>query len=143
VVFVHGFTPISIAGALTSLIVTPLILFAVFQARKTGEFRRWIYLGPLLFETGFLVAYMTALSFQTARTESTPSAADAWLGAIHGISALLVFIGFWALFPLAISQYRRGRNLFAERPVLTWAASALRVLTLLTGESIFVLHWVV
>lgn len=139
----HGFTPISITGALTSLIATPLILYAVFHARKTGEFRRWFYLGPLLFETGFLVAYMTALSFKSERTSTTPSAADAWLGAIHGISALLVFIGFWALLPLALSSYRRGRNLFADKPGLTWTASSIRILTLLSGEAIFILHWVV
>lgn len=139
----HGFTPISITGALTSLIATPLILYAVFHARKTGEFRRWLYLGPLLFETGFLVAYMTALSFQTDRTSQTPSPADAWLGAIHGMSALVVFIGFWALFPITLASYRRGRNLFADRPVLTWVASGIRILTLVSGEAIFILHWVV
>jgi hypothetical protein len=139
---VHGFTPISIAGALTSLLVSPLLIFLMLRARRRGRFETLPFVGLLLFETGFLVAYMTFLSFAPARQGVEVDAADAWLGAIHGIAALVVFMGFWCLVPWARRAYARGVNLFARRPGLTGAAIGARVVALVSGELIFLLHWV-
>lgn len=138
----HGLTPISIAGAATSLVVSPALIALVWRARTTGRFSKAPFVGFMLFESLFLVAYMTFLSFQPARTAAEPGPADATLGALHGVVALVVFIGFWALLPVGASAYRRGRNLFAERPGLTWTAIAVRVLAVVSGEAIFLLHLV-
>lgn len=138
----HGFTPISIAGATTSLVASPLLIFLVWRARAAGDFRTRPFVGLLVFEGLFLVAYMTYLSFAPDRLAQEPGPWDAVLGAVHGITALVVFIGFWALVPLGIRAYGRGRNFFAERPALTWSAILLRVLAVVSGEAIFVLHLV-
>ena len=138
----HGFTPISIAGALTSLVVTPALLWVVWRARRLGRFQATPFVGLLLFESLFLVAYMTFLSFQPSRENAAVGALDAVLGAVHGVAALVVFVGFWALLPVALQHYHRGRNLFADHGLVTWSATILRGVALLTGEAIFILHWI-
>ena len=136
----HGLTPISITGAVTSLLVSPLLLWVIWRARRHQRFLVWPYVGALAFESLFLVGYMTFLSFEPGRSETITDPWDVGLGAAHGVLALVVFVGYWALLPVAARQYQRGRNLFAERAWLTWSATTTRALALLTGEAIFVLH---
>lgn len=138
----HGLTPVSILGAITSLLVTPGLLFLQVRARRDGRFHQAPFLGFLLFESMFLVGYMAVLSFSPSREAATPEPLDAALGAVHGILALAVFLGYWVLFLVARNAYARNRNLFGERPWVHWTSGLLRVATLLSGEAIFILHWV-
>lgn len=137
---VHGLTPVSIIGAATSLLVTPLLIYVLFKARNEGRFATRIFVAAMLFESLFLVAYMTFLSFQPGRNDTITDPLDVTLGAMHGVLALIVFIGFWTLLPISLQHYRRGRNLYRESTWLTWSATALRIATLATGEALFVLH---
>jgi hypothetical protein len=61
----------------------------------------------------------------------------------HGLLSLLAYLIFVVLGTLAYQEQKAGRWFFPSRPALTWSFLVLWLVSIGSGEVIFVLHYLV
>ena len=137
--------PFSIFSAVSELFVTAGVFFVIRRNWTRRPFPFALFLAVALFEALVNVMYMANRSAVAA----APSAALALSSgmkigyAAHGLLSLLAYLVFVVLGTLAYQEQRAGRWFFREHPRLTWTFLVVWTISIGSGETIFVLRYLV
>ena len=133
--------PFSIFSAISELGVTAGVLWIIRRNWTARRFPLGVFLGVVLFEALVNVLYMANRAAQAASGGETISRGMRLFYAGHGMLSLVTFVAFVVLALLAYQEQNSGRWFFRERPGLTWTFVALWMVSVLSGEAIFVLRY--
>jgi hypothetical protein len=137
--------PFSLFSAVSELFVTAGVLVVVWRNWTERPFPFGLFIGVVLFEALVNVLYManraaTAAAAAPASAEALPTAMKLGFAA-HGILSLVAYLLFAVLGSLAHQDQRAGRWFFRAHPVLTRAFLVLWLVSIASGEAIFVFRY--
>lgn len=131
----------SVFSAVSELFVTAGVLYVVWANWNRRLFRGLLFLGLALFEALVNVLYMANRS-ASASTGSEPiSTGMKIFYASHGMLSLLAYVAFVILGALAFQEQKAGRWFFREHRVLTAIFLVIWMVSITSGEAIFVLRY--
>ncbi len=135
----------SVFSAVSELFVTAGVLYVIRRNWKRRPFPFALFLVVSLFEALVNVMYMASRSAAASAPGSTEALSTgmkiAYAG--HGLLSLLAYLIFVVLGTLAYQEQKAGRWFFPSRPALTWSFLVLWLVSIGSGEVIFVLHYLV
>lgn len=129
-------------AAISELVVTTLVLYAIVGNLKGGPFRAGLLFATLTFEILVNVAYMVNRTVVVAVNHPNPL--GEWvglLGAFHGILSLVMLIGLIAISGLAYRASKQGRSFFREHRGLTYTFLVLWLISVGSGEVLYFAVW--
>jgi predicted RND superfamily exporter protein len=139
--------PFSIFSAVSELFVTAGVFYVIRRNWTRRTFPFALFLTVALFEALVNVMYMANRSASAAA--AGPGHAEALstgmkiFYASHGLLSLVAFLVFVVLGTLAHQEQRQGRWFFRERATLTWVFLVVWTISIVSGEAIFVLRYLV
>ena len=131
----------SVFSAVSELFVTAGVLYVILRNWSRRTFSLAIFLAVALFEAFVNVLYMASRSAQAAGGGEAIPAAMKIFYAAHGMLSLLAYLVFVVLGVMAHQEQRAGRFFFRDRPALTWTFLAVWTVSIVSGETIFVLRY--
>jgi len=131
----------SIFSAISELVVTAGVIFVIRRNWQRRNFPLPVFLGVVLFEALVNVLYMSHRASQAASGTVATAAGMKLFFAIHGMISLLAFIVFVVLGVFAYQDQKRGIYFFRERPGLTWTFLMVWTISIVSGEAIFVVRY--
>lgn len=135
--------PFSIFSAVSELVVTTAVLYLVRRNWTGRGFSLPLFIGVALFEAFFNVAYMANRSSRAASGSDAIASGMKLFFALHGMLSLLAFLWFVVLAVFAWQEQRAGRSFFRARPALTAAFVIVWLVSVISGETLFVLRYLV
>lgn len=133
----------SLFSALSEVLVTVGVLWIVRRNWMRRPFALGAFLALVLFEALVNVLYMASRASQAAANRgSALSPAMRAFYAGHGVLSLLAYLVFVVLGVVAWQQQRRGRFLFRLHPAWTGTFVAVWLVSVLSGEGIFLARYV-
>ena len=133
----------SIFSAASELLVTAAVFYVVWRAWHRDDFRRGLLVCVLAFEAAVNISYMAVRMLAPSSTlHDTPN----WLvttAALHGILSLVMFLFLIFITIMAWRDNERGENFFRESPGTTWAFTGLWMISIVSGEFLFVMLYLV
>lgn len=137
--------PFSLFSAISELFVTAGVLFVVRRNWTRRPFPFALFLVVSLFEALVNVMYMANRSAAASAPNATVvlSTGMKIAFAAHGLLSLVAYLVFVVLGVLAYQEFKAGRWFFRERPVLTWGFLVLWTISIGSGETLFVLRYLV
>lgn len=135
--------PFSLFSAISELFVTAGVLWVVWRNWNRRPFPLPLFLAVVLFEALVNVLYMAGRASAAATGHDPVPVAMKVFFAAHGILSLAAFIAFVVLGVLAHQDQKRQRWFFRETPVLTWTFVIVWIVSIASGEAIFVLRYLV
>jgi len=136
----------SVFSALSELLVTAGVLFVVRRNWTRRRFPFGVFLAVALFEGLVNVMYMANRASQASSGHAAASALPVGMKiafAAHGLLSLLAYLVFVVLGTLAHQEQRQERWFFRDRPALTWTFLAVWTVSIVSGEVIFALRYLV
>lgn len=133
--------PFSVFSAVSELFVTAGVLWIVRRNWTRRPFPVALLLAVALFEALVNVLYMANRAAQAAAGHVPLGTGMKLFFAAHGILSLVAFVGFVILALIAWQEQRAGRWFFREHPRLTWTFVILWLVSIGTGEAIFVMRY--
>ena len=135
--------PFSIFSAISELFVTAGVFYVIRRNWTRRLFPFALFLGVALFEALVNVLYMANRSAAAAAPDAAvPLSTAMKIGyASHGLLSLVAYLVFVVLGTLAYQEQRAGRWFFPENPRLTWSFLVMWVLSIGSGEAIFVIRY--
>ena len=136
----------SLFSAISELLVTAGVLFVVRRNWTRRPFPFAVFLTVALFEGLVNVMYMANRASQASAAHAggpTLSVGMKIAFAAHGMLSLLGYLVFVVLGTFAHQEQRQGRWFFRDRPALTWAFLVLWTISIVSGEVIFALRYLV
>jgi uncharacterized membrane protein YozB (DUF420 family) len=127
--------------ASTELAVTAAVFYVFHRAIEHGEFAGRVLGAAIAYEVLFNISYMTSRLF----THDHGTHHADWMVATlagHGALSLAMFVGLLVFSFLAWRGHRQGRNVFAEHQRWTAAFAGLWMVSLLSGEIVFLFEYV-
>ena len=135
----------SVFSAVSELFVTAGVLYVIRRNWTRRPFPFALFLVVSLFEALVNVMYMASRSAAASSAGSTEAISTgmkiAYAG--HGLLSLLAYLIFVVLGTLAYQEQKAGRWFFPSRPALTWSFLVLWLVSIGSGETIFVLRYLV
>jgi hypothetical protein len=128
-------------SAVSELLVTAGVLVIVGRNWTRRTFPLAILLAVALFEAFVNVMYMAMRASQIAVGDEPVAAGLKVFFALHGLLSLVAFLGFVVLGVFAFQDQKVGRFFFRERPALTWTFVVLWLISVGSGEALFVLRY--
>ena len=135
--------PFSIFSAISELFVTAGVLWIVRRNWQRRTCPLTLVLAVVLFDALVNVLYMAGRASAAAAGHDAVSTGMKVFYAAHGILSLAAFIAFVVLGVLAHQDQKRQRWFFREMPVLTWVFVVVWIVSIASGEAIFVLRYLV
>jgi uncharacterized membrane protein YozB (DUF420 family) len=137
--------PFSIFSAVSELFVTAGVFTIIARNWRRRTFPLALLLAVALFEAFVNVLYMAN---RAAQASSGPEAHALAPGlrvffAVHGLLSLVAYLVFVVLAVFAYQDQKRGHWFFRERPALTWTFLAVWTVSVVSGEVIFALRYLV
>lgn len=133
--------PFSVFSAVSELFVTAGVIFVIRRNWTRRPFPLGVFLTVALFEALVNVMYMATRAAKAATDAEPVSTGMKLFFAGHGMLSLLAYLVFVVLGVVAWQEQRAGRWFFAERPGLTWGFAVLWAVSILSGEAIFVMRY--
>lgn len=133
----------SIFSAISELFVTAGVLWIIRRNWTRRPFPVSVLLVVALFEALVNVMYMANRASHVATGRDPLSTPMKLFYAGHGMLSLVAYVAFVILALLAWQEQRAGRWFFREHPGLTWTFVLLWLISIGTGEAIFVLRYLV
>lgn len=134
----------SVFSAVSELFVTAGVLFVILRNWKGRRFPLGVFLVVALFEAFVNVMYMANRSAQAATgTHEALSTGMKIFFATHGMISLLAYLVFVLLGIFAHQEQKEGRFFFRDRPALTWTFLTVWIVSIVSGEVIFLIRYVV
>lgn len=133
--------PFSLFSAISELLVTAGVLYVVWANWNRRLFPGLLFLAVALFEALVNVLYMANRASAAAAGHEAISSGMKLFYAGHGILSLLAYIAFVILGVLAFQEQKSGRWFFREHPAITWVFLVVWVVSIASGEAIFVLRY--
>jgi uncharacterized membrane protein YozB (DUF420 family) len=139
--------PFSIFSAISELFVTAGVFYVIRRNWTQRPFPFALFLTVALFEALVNVMYManrsaTAASAAPGHAEALSTGMKVFY-ASHGLLSLGAFLVFVVLGTLAHQEQRAGRWFFRDHPTLTRVFLVIWTISILSGEAIFVLRYLV
>ena len=135
--------PFSIFSAISELFVTAGVFYMVRLNWTRRPFPLPLFLGVALFEALVNVVYMANRASRAATGVDVISPTMKLFFAAHGTLSLLAYLAFVILAVFAWQDQRAGRFFFRERPALTWTFLVAWTVSVVSGEALFVLRYLV
>lgn len=135
--------PFSIFSAVSELFVTAGVFYIIRRNWTRRTFPLSVFLGVALFEALVNVLYMAHRASQAAAGVHDIAPGMKVFFAAHGILSLLAYLVFVVLGVFAWQEQRAGRFFFRDRPTLTWIFLVVWTVSIVSGETIFVLRYLV
>lgn len=135
--------PFSIFSAISELFVTAAVFWMVRLNWTRRPFPLPLFIGVALFEAFVNVVYMATRASRASTGADAISPTMKLFFAAHGMLSLLAFLVFVILAVFAWQDQRAGRFFFRDRPALTWAFVAMWIVSVGSGEVLFVLRYLV
>ena len=133
--------PFSIFSAVSELFVTAGVLLIVRRNWTRRTFPLGMFLAVALFEALVNVMYMANRSAQAASGAHPLAPGLRLFYALHGMLSLIAYLVFVILAVFAYQDQREGRFWFRDRPALTWSFLILWTVSIVSGESIFAVRY--
>jgi hypothetical protein len=131
----------SLFSAVSEVFVTIVVLYTIILALRGGPFKRELLGATLLFELCVNIVYMTGRA-SAADASSTLSTGMKIFYAGHGILSLVMFVGLAIVYMLSLVDDSRGREVwFRRRPAATYVFLFFWMVSVLSGEAIFVMTY--
>lgn len=133
----------SVFSAVSELFVTAAVFYVLWRGYARNQFRGALLAIILAFETLVNVTYM---AYRLAIPSDAAADGPEWLGpvgALHGILSLAMLIGLAFLGWLAAAHYKDGENFFREHKGTTWTFVGLWLVSILSGEFLFAMTYLV
>jgi arginine exporter protein ArgO len=135
-------------SAISELLVTAGVLFVVRRNWTRRLFPFGVFLSVALFEGLVNVMYMANRASEAASAPGHAAASALPTGmkiafAAHGLLSLLAYLVFVVLGTFAHQEQGKGRWFFREHPVLTWTFLVGWMISIVSGEAIFALRYLV
>ena len=135
--------PFSLFSAISELFVTAGVLYAVIKAVRGGEFAKWLLGGVLLFELCVNIVYMTGRASEADRSVELSTGMKIFFAA-HGTLSLLMFLALgitylWSLYGMS----KEGDNWYKSHPRGTWTLVFFWMVSVISGELIFVTRYLI
>lgn len=135
--------PFSLFSAISEVFVTAGVLYLVRRNWTRRPFSLPLLLGLALFEALVNVVYMANRASRAAAGHDTLSTGMKIFFAAHGMLSLLAYLAFVILAVFAWQDQRQGRYFFRERPALTWTFVTVWLISVISGEVVFALRYLV
>ncbi|MCB0318332.1 MAG: hypothetical protein KDD56_06210 [Bdellovibrionales bacterium] len=129
-------------SAVSEIFVTIAVLYVVLTNFRGKGFPKKIALAVIIFEFGVNMAYMMSRMGDHADV-STMSKGMIAFAAIHGSLSLLVFIGFVVYAFIAYADFKKGRFFFKDHPKQTYVFIFFWMLSVLSGELLYLINYVI
>jgi hypothetical protein len=133
----------SVFSAISEVIVTAAVLYLVRRNWTGRGFSLPLFIAVALFEAFVNVAYMANRASRAAAGHDTIAPGMKIFFALHGLLSLLAFLWFVVLAVFAWQEQRAGRSFFRARPALTWTFVTVWLVSVISGETLFVLRYLV
>jgi hypothetical protein len=133
--------PFSIFSAVSELFVTAGVVYVIVRNWKQRPFPLALFLAVAVFEAFVNVLYMATRTARAASGADVVSTGMKIAFAAHGMLSLLAYLVFVVLGVIAWQEQRAGRYFFRERPVLTWTFSTVWAISILSGEVMFAVRY--
>lgn len=135
--------PLSSLSAATEVLVTVAVLWFLHRAYRYSDHRWGVIWTAIAYETAFNISYMTWRLF--AHEEGVTHDHPAWVTwyvGTHGSLSLLMFIGLVSYVVWIRRSVSAGMpNPIARRPGLAVSFVILWMLSVLSGQGIYVMYW--
>jgi hypothetical protein len=135
--------PFSAFSAVSELFVTAAVFYVIRRNWMRRTFPLPLFIGAALFEAIVNVYYMATRASRAASGAEPVSAAMKVLFAAHGTLSLLAYLVFVILGVFAWQEQTAGRWYFPDRPALTWTFLSVWTVSVVSGEALFVLRYLV
>ena len=133
--------PFSIFSAVSELFVTAGVFYVLYRNWTRRSFPLWLFLTVAVFEAVVNVLYMATRTARAAAGVDTISTGMKIAFASHGLLSLIAYLVFVVLGVIAWQEQRAGRFFFRERAALTWAFVVAWVISVGSGEALFVARY--
>lgn len=133
----------SIFSAVSELFVTAAVFYVVRRNWTRRPFPLPLFIAVALFEALVNVVYMANRASRASSGADTVPLGLKIAFAAHGMLSLLAYLVFVVLAVFAWQDQRAGRWFFRDRPVLTWSFLAAWTVSVVSGEALFVLRYLV
>jgi hypothetical protein len=135
--------PFSIFSAVSELFVTAGVLYVVRRNWTRRPFPLAVFLAVALFEALVNVMYMANRAASAAAGHHEISTGMKIFFAAHGTLSLVAYLVFVVLGVFAWQEQREQRWFFPSHPKLTWAFLVVWTISIVSGEALFVLRYLV
>jgi hypothetical protein len=133
--------PFSIFSAVSELFVTAGVVYVIARNWRKLPFPLGLFLAVAVFEACVNVFYMaTKAARASAGTEAIGTGMKIAFAA-HGLLSLLAYLVFVVLGVIAWQEQRAGRYFFRERPGVTWTFAVVWAISILSGEVMFAVRY--
>ncbi len=133
--------PFSIFSAVSELFVTAGVLYVVRRNWTGRAFPLWLFLAVALFEALVNVAYMANRTARAASGHDPVSSGMRLFFAAHGMISLVAYLWFVVIGVTAWIRQQGGKYWFREHPAHTVAFLATWTVSIVSGEALFVMRY--
>ena len=133
----------SLFSAISELFVTAGVVYVIVRNWRRRRFSFPIFMTVVLFEAFVNVLYMSQRASQATSGAAALSPGMRLFFAIHGVASLFAFIVFVVLGVFAHQDQKKNVFYFRERPGLTWTFLVVWTASIVSGEVIFALRYLV
>ena len=133
--------PFSLFSAVSELLVTAGVLWIVRRNWTRRAFPLGIFLAVALFEALVNVLYMAGRAAAAAAGHEPVARGMKLAFAAHGMLSLLAYVAFVVLGVIAWQDQKAGRWFFRDHPGLTWTFLAVWIVSIASGEGLFVARY--
>jgi len=131
-------------AAISELLITAAVLYVIISNLRGRPLAWKLLLAALLYESALNIPYMIR-KLPVSEGGTSPAAelspALTALAAFHGMLSLLMFLALWVMGVIAYLHMRQGRRFFQEHPVLSLAFIAVWIISVASGELLFILRY--
>ena len=128
---------------MSELFVTAGVFYVIRRNWTRRSFPFGVFLAVALFEALVNVLYMANRAAQAATGAHPISQNMKLFYAAHGMLSLVAYLVFVILGVFAYQDQKHGRYFFADHPRLTWTFLVVWTISIVSGEMIFVLRYLV
>ena len=133
--------PLSIFSAISELFVSAGVYWIIRRNWTRRAFPLAAFLAVALFEALVNVLYMANRAAAAATGAEPLSRGLKLFFAAHGTISLLAYLVFVVLGVFAYQDQKAGCFFFRERPALTWTFLAVWTVSIVSGEAIFAVRY--
>ncbi len=131
-------------SAIAEIFVTAAVFYVVLRNYRGKGFAAKVAVGVIVFEFSVNMMYMIFRMREVSAAGSDHAAGGSPYGmfmAAHGVLSLLVFVLFVVFAYLAYVAIRRDRHFFRDNPGVTWGFLFLWMLSVGSGEALYLLNY--
>jgi hypothetical protein len=133
----------SVFSAVSELFVTAGVLVVVIRNWKRLKFPLGLFLAVALFEALVNVMYMASRTAHAASGTEAMGPGMRLFFALHGMVSLLAYLWFVVLGAIAWVQQQGGKFWFRDHAIHTWAFLIVWLVSVGSGEVMFVLRYLI